>query len=578
MNACRMAALFSLWLASPALAQTTVPVPQSSVPTRDQLQVPVPERAPSRARVDARESIDSPACPLLDSPLRVDINRVRFMPVGRPAIPAEIQQLLDQVDLPATGNQPISNVCIIRDRANAQLRRGGYIASVQIPPQEVATGELQLAVVLARISEVRVRGEPGPHRALLERQIARIRALDPLREADIERLLLLTGDAPGLDIQLSLRPAGTGPGEVIGDLLIQSSAFAVYGNVQNYGARQLGRETGYLRGELYGVLTGSDVLYAVASSSLDFDSQQLVQLGYTTGIDGAGTTVGLRGTYAWSRPDLDTLDLRSESLIVGVDVTRPLLRSVRANAAIGLGAEWLDQRTRVFGGPTVSPLNTDKLRIIYARLDSSYRVPDPLGGTLFNLATSVEVRKGVAILGASRPGEIRADGASLSRFEGDPQATVVRGAANAEIAAGPIFSVLGSARGQWANHPLLNLEEFTIGNLAIGRGYDPGSNAGDRAAAVRGEIQARLPLDLPVAIRLLAFADAVWLWNLDSGTTEAERTLTSFGGGVNVQLPGLLSLDILYAVPRDRALSFDPEPPPARLLVSLTARFSPYVR
>ena len=560
-----------------ALAQTAA----LAIPTREQVQPAVPPPSPGpRVGVDSRQAIATPSCALAGSPLRVAIDRVRFTPLGRPAIAPQIQAVLDTLTLPVKGDQPISGICAIRDTANDALRRAGYVASVQIPPQEITSGELVLAVIVARITEIRVRGEPGSHAASLARRIEQIRGLDPVNERDIERLLLLTGDSPGLDVQLALRPAGTVPGDVIGDLYIASQRFAVFANVQNFGSKQLGRETGYLRVEGYGLLTSSDLAYVAGSTTLDFKEQHVAQAGYTTWLNAAGTTLGGRFAYAWSRPTLDQLDLRSQSIIAGIDLAHPLLRSVKLNASIGGGFELLEQRTRVYGGASPSPLNRDKLRIVYVRADASYREPRLGGGDdrLFARA-GLEVRQGLDILKASKPGAAASpEGYTLSRFDGNPQATVVRGDADVLFGLGPVFSLAGAARGQWASDALLNLEEFSVGNLTIGRGYDPGSNSGDRMIGLRGEVRARLPLKLPVGVSLLGFFDSVWLYNLDRNSTEASRRLTSYGGGVELQLPGRLVFQALYAKPRDKALSIDKAPPPGRLLVSLTAKFSPNAR
>ncbi len=581
-NAMAMAGALAL-LPGVATAQVAPPqgISNPGIPSREQVQGPAP-RAPvaPKVGVDSRQAITTPACALADSPLRVAIDRVRYTPLGRPEIAPQIKAVLDGVMLPVKGDQPISGICTIRDNANDALRRAGYVASVQIPPQEVTGGELVLAVIVARITEIRVRGEPGTHAAGLARRIEQIRALDPVNERDIERLLLLAGDAPGLDVQLALRPAGTAPGDVIGDLYIASQRFGVFANVQNYGSKQLGRETGYLRIEAYGLLTSSDVTYVAGSSTLDFKEQQVAQAGYSTWLDDVGTTLGARFAYAWSRPTLDQLDLRSQSIIAGLELARPLFRSVKLNASVAGGLELLEQRTRVYGGATASPLNRDKLRVLYARGDASYREPRLGGGDdLLFAHAGIEVRKGLDILKASKAGAAASpEGYTLSRFDGDPQATVVRGDADVLFGLGPIFSLAGAARGQWANHALLNLEEFSVGNLTFGRGYDPGSNSGDRMIGLRGEARARLPLKLPVGVSLLGFFDSVWLYNLDRNSTEASRRLTSYGGGVELQMPGRLVFQALYAKPRDKALSIDKAPPPGRLLLSLTAKFSPNAR
>ncbi len=574
------AAGLTLGAAIAANAQGLPPAAPQTVPTLQQLkpEVMTPAPPPPTVKVDASKAITTPDCALATSELRVSIDRVRYTPLGRDAIAPPIAAILNDVTVPVKGDQPISGICGIRDAANTALRRAGYVASVQIPPQEITNGELTLAVIVARITEIRVRGEAGSHRTGLARRIAEIQALDPVNERDIERLLLLAGDVPGLDVQLALRPAGTGPGDVIGDLNVATQKFAVFGNIQNYGSKQLGRETLYARVETYGLLTGSDLLYVAGSTTLDFKEQFVAQAGYTTQLNGAGTTLGGRFTYAWSRPTLDQLDLRSQSIIAGIDLSHPLIRTVQNNLALTGGFELLEQRTKVYGGPTPSPLNRDKLRVIYARIDGSYRQPRPGGDDKFFIHAAVEVRKGLDILDASKPGIAATDGYTLSRFDGDPQATVLRGELDAIVGIGPIFSLAGTARGQWANHALLNLEEYSIGNLTIGRGYDPGSNSGDRIIGLRGEVRALLPLGLPVSVRALGFFDAIWLYNLDRNTTEDGRRLTSWGGGLEASLPGRLVLQVLYAKPRDKALSIDKAPPPGRVLVSLTTKFSPNAR
>lgn len=557
------------------------PTAPDSVPSREQVQTPAP--APgrgdgTRVRVDATGVAEAAPCPLDQSTVRARIERVRFTSAdGRP-LPGGVVRELAGIGIVAPGEQPIAIVCRVRDAAAAALRGAGYIASVQIPPQEIGNGELTLTVVLARITEVRVRGEAGPNRAALLARIAQLQALDPLNERAAERILLLAGDIPGLDIQLALRPAGTTPGAVIGDITVVRRRFALLANVQNYGSRQIGRETGYLRAETYGLLTASDTAYLGASSTADFREQLVGQAGYLTGLGSRGMTLGGRINYAWSRPDLGTLDLRSRSLIAGIDLAVPIVRTVSRSLSVAGGAELIEQRTRVYGNDRSSPLNRDKLRVLYLRGTGSVRDRAFDGRDRASLAGTVELRRGLGVLGATPRGLVRSpDGYTPSRFGADPQAWVVRGSADGVAHAGP-FSVAGGVRGQWSNNPLLNFEEFSLGNLSVGRGYDPGSNSGDRAVGMQNEVRVDVPAFAGVPVQLFGFTDIVWLWNLDRNTTENGRRLRSVGGGVRLTLPGRAFLDIAYARPLDRALSFDDRRPPARLLLSLTAQVAPQVR
>lgn len=562
------AAFVASAFAAPAAGQTTPPPPTQGIPSREEVNPPTPEdTAPPSVSVDSREAVVQSTCPFEGSDLTLDLSTVTYArPDGSPVQP-EIARALSGVDY-ATGSQPLKLVCEIRDAANSALARAGYIASVQIPPQNIDTGTLRLDVITARLTEVRVRGTPGPYADTLAARVEQLKALDPLNEKDAERALLLAGDIPGLDVQLALRPAGTAPGDVIGDLNITYRPFAILANAQNYNSTRLGRETIYLRAEAYGLTGLSDVTYVGAQSTVDFEEQRIAQIGHIFGLNSTGTTLGGRFTYAWSRPDLGVLDLRTNTLIAGADLRHPLLRSLTTNVAVTGGFDYVDQDTRVFSGGGGALLNQDKLRIAFLRLDAEYRTPPAQTGLTFAIEGGIELRKGIDIFGATPRGSFRA-----SRIAGNAQAFVARGELDAVVGFGPIFSVAGSARAQWTNDPLLNYEEFSLGNLTIGRGYDPGANSGDRAVGLRGEVRANIPLGADFGVQAFGFYDQVYLTNLDPFSTEVDRDLASYGGGVRVTLPNRALIEVTYAKPKDRALSIDAEPPPARVLVSLTLQF-----
>ena len=585
---CRYSAGASLFaaLVIPGLAraqQAPIPAPsqQNPQPSREEVTPPTPATQPPAptVSVDSRGALTQSACPFESSPIRLSLTAVRFTrPDGSP-LQAPIAQTLSRVATP-TGDQAIRAVCDIRDAANAALRRDGWVASVQIPAQSIEGGALQLQVVTARITEIRVRGTPGPYRAPLESRLQQLKALDPLNEKDAERALLLAGDIPGLDVQLSLRPAGTQPGDVIGDLQITYRPFTIIANAQNFNSRALGRETLYARAEVYGLTGLQDVAYIGASSTADFQEQQIVQAGTTFGLGLNGLSFGPRIIYAWSKPDLGALELKTTTLIGGFDVTAPLVRSLNTNLRANAGFDYVDQRTTVRTTATAAtPLNLDKLRVIFARLsgDLTGRRRD---GTIFaTLRGGLEVRKGLGIFDATRTGSVTGTGAIPSRVDGNAQATVARLDLDGQVALDRIFSINGAVRAQYAKNPLLNYEEFSLGNLTIGRGYDPGANGGDRAVGVRGEVVARLPFRTDfVDTQVFGFYDSVWLTNVDRNSTEVNRHLRSFGGGVRLIVANQLSVEAIYAHPQDRALTIDKAPPPDRVLVSLTARFDARAR
>lgn len=233
------------------------------------------------------------------------------------------------------------------------------------------------------------------------------------------------------------------------------------------------------------------------------------------------------------------------------------------------GFEILNQRAKFHTNGNALPFTYDKLRVLYARLEGDFRFDD---GTREYLRTrgSLELRKGIDVLDATKQGFVSSKGAP-SRLFGDPEALVVKGEIDFEIKPAEPFQLDLGAFGQWTKDPLLNLEEFSLGNYTHGRGYDPGSNGGDRAYGFTVEPRVRLPIPR-FGVQASAFYDWVHLENLDRGTLDPKRTLRSVGGGLRFVLPRTLVVDLTYAHPLDKVLPTDTKKPSDRFLVSLTAK------
>jgi hemolysin activation/secretion protein len=545
-------------------------------PSREEVNPPIPaQSAPkSSARVDEKGAFAAGPCPLNDSDVKLGVREVRFTAPGGAPLAPELAALLGDITT-TSEQQPIRVVCDLRDQANARLRTKRYVASVQIPPQRIDDGVLRLEVVSGRIVDVRVRGDAGPFEGLIKGRIDQLKQLTPLNAADAERILLLADDVPGLNVQLGLSPSTAGgvPGDLIGELTVSYRQTSVVANVQNYNSKQLGRETAYVRGEFYGLLGAGDRTFLAVSASADFKEQRIAQIGESLTINGAGDRLAATFTIAQSRPDLKTIDLRTISMIANVEYQHALKRSVRSNAELAGGFEWVQQRTRVYSATGSVPLSRDRIATLYARINGDYRNLRFDGSQAFSLSGSLEVRQGLGILGANKARQTNS-----SRFEGDARATVVRGQVSGVIGFGPIFELATTLRGQWSNRALLNYDEFAIGNLTIGRGYDPGANTGDRAFAGSHEARANFAVGNNVKGQLYGFYDWVRLINLDTGSTEARRWMASVGGGVRLTVLNSIRLDLTYAHPLDPPLltGVNIKRSPDRVMFSLTSQIIPF--
>ena len=137
---------------------------------------------------------------------------------------------------------PIAQVCEIRDRAATILRRAGYLAAVQVLPQRIPPGgTIKFDVLMARLTRIQVRGDAGPSELKIVQYLEPLTRQDVFNTIQAERSMLLARDLPGYDVRMTLRPAGTVPGEVIGEVAVTYHRFEIEANVQNLGSIDTGR-------------------------------------------------------------------------------------------------------------------------------------------------------------------------------------------------------------------------------------------------------------------------------------------------------------------------------------------------
>lgn len=576
-------------LAVPAAAQVS-PGSTARPPTAaelDRAPPPTAMQAP-RASVRSRGFVPGP-CPeaIANSPLTAPLSKVEFKGPGGSELPAEVKAVLAGVGATLDGKPaPLAQICQLRDEATAALARARYVAAVQVPEQSLAGGVLELRVTTAHIVELRVRGAPGKSQARLEELLAKLKALDPLNEADAERILLLANDIPGTQVSLELRPAPNGqPGEVIGEVQLERTTGSLVANIQNYGSDQIGRWSGVLRGDLYGLTGMADRTYLSVFSTSDVRELVVLQGGHDFAVGNDGLRVGFNATYAKTRPTLPNaaagFNLASESVLASLFANYPLIRTTSSNLRLGGGLDLINQRTKALG----QLINLDQIRTGWLKLegDAAPRRLSLLAPT-WRIGGYVELRQGLSILGSTPRGG-GGNAAIPTRFEGNSRAFVLRAGVNGEarLRFGPnspyAATIAADVRGQWTKDPLLAFDEFAVGNLTIGRGYDPGATAGDRFIGGSAEFRLGKPVPLSAkdfAFEGVAFYDHVELRNLDSNNFERNRTLRSVGGGVRATWGSHMRLDLMYAKPLDKNLAIDTTKPPARVLLSLTVRALPW--
>jgi len=233
------------------------------------------------------------------------------------------------------------------------------------------------------------------------------------------------------------------------------------------------------------------------------------------------------------------------------------------NLAGAVGFDLIDQDVD-FGA---IPLNKDRIRVIYARLDAGGIARRSISGrdgfTAFEphwrWALSLEARKGIGAFGATKgcAGNIGAclvSGAvTPSRIEGTARGFVLRAGGVFEWRPAREVAFSLEPRVQYSPDALLSYEEFSAGNYTVGRGYDPGAIIGDSGAGFRSEVKVGSLIPKSPggnAFQPYAFFDAAWVWNHDSAFAGLNpQKLYSAGGGIRATIREAIRADATVAVP-----------------------------
>ncbi len=569
-----------------AFAQTQV-----TPPSRAQLIPPEQRRDRSRATLAVDGDFERAPCALDRdeyADIRLTLTGADF--IGLDRVPG---QSLAPAYEPYMGRDlPLSVLCDIRARANGMLRRQGYLATVEIPEQNLSDGVADFQVVFGRLTALRVRGEAGPSEALVAGYLAELTSQQVFNTNDAERYLLLADDLPGVDVRLSLRPAAGGePGDLVGEIAVVRRRGAIDLNVQNFGSEAVGQFGGLLRGEVYDLTGLGDRTSVALFSTLEFEEQQTIQLAHDLRVGGEGLQFGTQFTYSVANPDLDLpgFDVESETVFASFLASYPLQRSRRASVYADLGFDFVDQDVTV----NDIALTKDRVRMLFARLAGEWTDQGSIrragGYTPFEpklrLRYAVEARHGIDVFSASpdcRPnplGCVIGGLAPPSRIEADPTPFVLRYEAGVEYRPVPRVTFALEASAQATDDPLPAFEEFAAGSFSIGRGYDPGAVLGD--SGIASALELRYGTLAPDGVDAFAwqpylFTDLAFVWNEDPSRRRFNPDrLWSAGGGLRAAWGSRMRGDFMIAVPLERP-DLAPERGDMRVMFSLTARLFPW--
>ncbi|HVN01027.1 MAG TPA: POTRA domain-containing protein [Caulobacteraceae bacterium] len=458
-------------------------------------------------------------------------------------------------------DKPVSlaDLRAIGRRAEQIYTRAGYpFVAVVLRVQQVKDGVVHYDVVEGHISDLTVLGSSRTARRQATAALSPLVDKSPLPLSAVEQAYQSAKNVPGLSVSGTLR-RGSQPGGM--DLVVatQRQEWRSYANVNDLYADPVG-PWGVLFGlDHFGNSQYGDELSGQIYTSVPFGRQVLARGSYAYRLNASGTTVTISGLWGHANPKsaLSLLAIAQDVASIRLDVAQPLWDRPDAKFQVDLALEGSDQRTNVFSSIRLSD---DRLR------DLSFTFAGEKHTPLGRLAISGEIRDDLDILGASHPGD-----PELSRFGADPQATILRGGLEAETRTFEYLRIDVRLDSQWANHALTIPDQYSAGNLTVGRGYQPGSALGDRALAGSAELRIG-PFDVAqkkLQVEPFLFTDVVDLWNIGPAAF-GHRQLQSVGGGVRFHVNGKAHLDLMGAAPLVPALGLGDRTPAPTVLMNLT--------
>jgi hemolysin activation/secretion protein len=428
----------------------------------------------------------------------------------------------------------------IADRARD---RGYLFASAVVPPQEMEIGIVQVLLNEGAIDEVRVEGSDN----------ARVRELltglvgTAVRKPDVERLILLADDVPGITIDRTRFIRENGRGILVVEVSHDDARGSV--RIDNAGPNAFGPVRARLEVELNGLLDADDqfVTYTQATP-VNLRELTFISARYTNIVSHDGLQLGISAGAGRTRNhDRESGRIsRGRNRYAAVSLTAPVIRSSDASLWVSSEFGYLGVEQNFGDGFG----QQDDIATFTLSSWSNLRTGNG------RLQAGVSVTRGIGVLGATRAGDV-----SASRIDGSGRFTKANVWANWNEKLGRGYAIRLAATGQIASRPLLSSQEIGFGGTSYGRGYDFSERFGDQG--VMGLAELRRGFDRPAGrldwAQLYGFVDGGYIDNIGDGF--GGGTLFSGGGGVRAGLNGTeIGVEIAQPINAARFESGDRSP------------------
>jgi hemolysin activation/secretion protein len=513
-------------IAAAAIAGFSTLAVAQSIPTPGQVEDtlrPAPELKPAPA-VPPVQKPQRPEAPAAAVGKRVTVQQ--FQISGNTLYDdAQLQPLLaDYLDRPIT----LLDIYAAADRIADHYAANGYtLASVNVPPQKIENGAVQLQVSEGRLARIVTEGETSYTATQLGRYLGDVQAGSVYRGTSLEDGLRLLNTLPGLQARAVVKP-GAAYGS--SDLVLRITEKPIQGvfNVDNFGRESIG-EIRYSALVQFNNPAGvEDQLQVMGLRSEDgLLNYGFVQYSLPLNFSGA------RLLMSYGHADFEVIGTPVEGRNRSGRITleQPLLRG-------------RNDQLSVKGGLSRTIANADFSGLLFSGTSITlFEVGATYTHTYQNLAVTQvsttittnfnELTQAEALAAAS--GSVSGD--QRLRWELDVQHLQ------------PLFAslqLLARANGVYSPDPLVDTEQYSLGGPSNVRGYPASEVRGDRGYF--GSLTLRRPFALGSMVLLSrVFADAGQVYTVGNSD---HQSLTAAGLGFDVHYQRI-ALKLDWAFPLD---------------------------
>jgi hemolysin activation/secretion protein len=555
-------AALALLLARPACAQATPPVrTPTDVPTPAQLQ-PRSTPAPLPDAPTVERALPA-ALPEAAGTLRLDVTRYTLPDDAPAALQAALPELTQTHTGPGRTYADLQAAVAAVTRHLQQVE-GLYLAQAYLPEQAPDDGVVRIGLLPGRLEQVDV-AESAPlrtPRGRIDEALAGLRPGEPLYTADVERALLLLNELPGLQARFDFAPGAATGTTRLTVTLSPTPAWLLSTQLDNHGARNLGRWRAGATLSLQSAL-GAGETVSLNGLRSEGGGLQFVAAGAELPLS-AATRLSMQGTALRYRVNEAAvpLGLHGSASTVSAGLSHALLRSRSASLTLRGTLE----RERDTDEQAVGERRSVKRNDAFTVGAAGEGRMGATGATTLGGDLAVTLGR-LRYLQGERPAE---DDAAWRRLNL---------AASLRQRLAPGWELATSGRAQWGFDNLDTTQQFRLGGPDGVRAFAPGEGAGDSGLLGSAELRHLRPLTLAGRTSELGtalFVDAGRVRprhdpSRSSGDTNA-YSLSAAGLGLSWTDPAPLQLKASLAWPLHGTPRAEPPRRP-RLFMQLSALF-----